>query len=296
MSILLLLLVGGSAMALLGSGSGEVELAPDIYSEVPEGWAVATSNRGGGVELVPEGYDNQSLEPLGSSLESQEAASKEANIRAGDSDCGQGPEYLPPDDSSQWPTPMTAGYDTTTNTSDIMKRGEATVAGHAATWDVSYTARALPWFMQKGSTRAADYPNYLNTFNLDVCVKELDLSVSMLSSAQLSEYSWEAPEDEPTSARNATVPEAREEVHEELRRRYEANIGAMTELLESVETTGWDGNTDLSSIPTSLDGIDEALSDPFKGQLEGLASAPEEPDDYNTTEPTTPETTTPSST
>ncbi len=285
-SVLLLLLVGGSATALLGSD--------DVHSEVPEGWAVATSDDEGGLQLVPEGYANEDVNDSMNSREGVEASFEEANIFFIEgSNCKEDSENLAPDDSSQWPTPLTSGYDTTTNTSAVMERGKATVAGHEATWGVSYMAMAGPWFIERGSSRAVDYPNYTNQLRLDVCVKDLNLSVSMNSSAQLSEYAWEDPEDEPTSARNATVPEAREEVHEELRRRYEANVGAMTELLGSVDTTGWDGSTDLSSIPTSLDGIDEELSDPFKGQLEELATAPEEPDDYGTTESTTPETTTP---
>lgn len=299
-SVFLLLLVGGSAVALLGSGDEKIEIASDVYARVPEGWAVANSSDYGGVGLVPKGYENQDVNDLEESSETSEALSEKAAISTTeDKKCNSSQVSSSQDGSSRMESVAT-GYDTMTTASDSMENGGATVAGFPATWDVSYAANTLPWAMPNSNKLsnivAANYPNYLNFLTLDVCVKDLNLRVSMYSSAALAESSSKAPEDEPTSTRNAAVPEAREEVHEDLRQRYEANVAAVTELLESVDTTGWDGSTDLSSIPTSLDSIDEELSDPFKGQLEELATAPEEPDDSGTTESTTPETTTPSST
>lgn len=270
----LLLFVGGSALALLRSGGEEVELASGISAEVPEGWAVDTSAADlEGVVLVPKGYENQSLEASGARDKTGEASSQEATLFAGEaSSCVQDQQSLPPDTSDRIPE-ITSGYDKRTAVFGDIANGEATVAGHPATWDVGYSASAMPWFMP-GSTifsarpATANYPNYTAFASLGVCVEDLNLSISMLmGSAALSEHSNKAPEDKPTSSRNATVPEAREEVHEELRQRYEANVGAMVDLLNSIDTDSWDGDTDLSEIPTSLDGIDQQLSDPFKGQL-----------------------------
>lgn len=275
-------------MALLGSGGKEVELAPGVRSEVPEGWAVASSTSKG-VELVPEGYENRNRNDLGESLESSRASSEGAYISASESSCDEAAESaaggMLPDQSSE--SYSSSGYDTITTESASMAEGEATVAGYPATWDVSYAATAGPWRLPN-STATADYPTYTNTSVLTVCVKGLALSASMMWNANLNEPSDEAPEDEPTAERNASVPEARNEVHEELDRRYEEHLGAVTDLLESAETGGLfsGGRTDLSAIPTSLDAVDAELSNPFGGPLEGFANAPEEAEDYGTTEST----------
>ncbi len=293
----LLLLVSGSAMALMGVGGEEVELASGVSAKVPEGWAVdSLSEDGGGVSLVPKGYETPKVEDFGYS--DTKAGSEEAVIRAIEtSECDPGPPSTGKGGRNEY---ITSGYDMSTNTSGSLENGEATVSGYPATWGVSYQAGAGPWIIA-GSTRAADYPTYVHQLLLVVCVKDLDLSVTMPLTAGLVESSNKAPKDKPTSARNATVPEAREEVHEEIRQRYEANVGAMVDLLESIDTSGWDGHTDVREIPTSLDGIDEELSDPFKGQLKDTGKSattkPNKPSNQpnsgksGTTTPTTPSST-----
>ncbi len=290
----LLLLVSGSAMALMGVGGEEVELASGVSAKVPEGWAVdSLSEDGGGVSLVPKGYETPKVEDFGYS--DTKAGSEEAVIRAIEtSECDPGPPSTGKGGRNEY---ITSGYDMSTNTSGSLENGEGTVSGHPATWGVSYQAGAGPWIIA-GSTRAADYPTYVHQLLLVVCVKDLDLSVTMPLTAGLVESSNKAPKDKPTSARNATVPEAREEVHEEIRQRYEANVGAVTGLLESIDTSGWEGRTDVREIPTSLDGIDEELSDPFKGQLKDTRKSdttkPNKPSNQpnsgksGTTTPTTP--------
>ncbi len=286
LGVLLLLLMGGGAMALLGSGGEEIELAPGVRSEVPKGWAVADSD-GSGATFVPKGYENQNRGDVAESDEASKALSQEASISAFSEDsCEQLDRFDPKEGSTDLGLPQ--GYDTMTISNGTLDQGRATVAGHASVWDLGYSATAMPW-VAVGSSTASDYPNYDVSLTLSVCVEDLGLYTAMDLFGSLSRPPDEAPEDEPTLDWNASVPEARDEVHGELRRRYAANVGAMTDLLEAVDAEGLfnGGRSDLSAIPTSLGGVDAELSDPFGGPLEGFANAPEEePEDYGTTEST----------
>ncbi len=264
-------------MALLGSGGEEIEVAPGVYSKVPEGWAVAaTSSSTSEVAwLVPEGYENQDLRDFGDSPQEDDASSEEADIVAG-ADCIDIGETLPPDSTKTAPVETETGFDKDIVSSGSLAKGEATVAGHAATWNLVYVASAMPWYSPDLAT-ASEYPTYFTILTLHVCVEDPDWDISMNATAHLTEPSREDPDGGPTAERNASVPKARNEVHEELNRRYEANIGAMTDLLEAVDAEGLfnGGRTDLSAIPTSLDGVDAELSNPFGGPLEGFANTPD---------------------
>jgi hypothetical protein len=275
--LMLLLLVGGGAIALFGSGGEEIELARGVYSKVPEGWAVAAvaSSTSKVAWLVPEGYENQDLRDFGDSPQEDDASSEEADIVAG-ADCIDIGETLPPDSTKTAPVETETGFDKDIVSSGSLAKGEATVAGHAATWNLVYVASAMPWYSPDLAT-ASEYPTYFTILTLHVCVEDPDWDISMNATAHLTEPSREDPDGGPTAERNASVPKARNEVHEELNRRYEANIGAMTDLLEAVDAEGLfnGGRTDLSAIPTSLDGVDAELSNPFGGPLEGFANTPD---------------------
>lgn len=278
--LVLLLIVGGGAVALLDSGGEEVELIPGVYAEVPEGWAAPANDPG----LVA----NKFLVP---------AANKDTNDPSELMLNGTVMDYFKerpttcdsPNEVRSKPFPeVTSGYDQFVTSLGPFAGGDVTVAGHPAKWVLNYGASASPWFPPDDSSLTASaYPDYQAGAYLEVCVEELGLHTTLTTGSTLAQDS----EGGPTSDRSASVPQTREDIRQELRQKYGANIGAMLSLLESVDTSGWDGRTDLGGIPTSLQGIDENLSDPFHGKLEEIAGASQEPEQSSTSPTASPSST-----
>lgn len=75
---------------------------------------------------------------------------------------------------------------------------------------------------------------------------------------------------EPSFEDNASLATTRLEARDDLRRGYEQNIGTVIEMLEDAEGSSIWGSSDVSSIPLTIEGLDDDLEDPFQGELDGL--------------------------
>jgi hypothetical protein len=162
-----------------------------------------------------------------------------------------------------------------TASSRAIDQGKATVAGYPAEWIINLHSQAWAAFPPGQFGTASDYPTYTSLAELLVCVEELDLIASLAVGGELASVRPKDSNDLPTAERNAAVPEAREEVHADQRRRYEEYVKYMISFLETVETGGWDGRTDLSGLPTSLGRYQTLSEDPFRGELSDMISARE---------------------
>lgn len=285
LGVLIVLAVGVGWAVSAASSRETIEPLPGVYSKMPEGWAFLSSSGEGttisedgfGPDLAPEEYkDLDSIQEAPAPAVSMSLMSAGGGARCEIDEFVRGSE-LPKD----MPDAIVSGYDEITLAGSKMDGGESTVAGRPAVWTLSHGAIASPWGVP-GSNIAADYPNYMGTTILSVCIEDIDLSVSYIVNSALFER---GSEESPTAESNASVPESREEVHEEIRRVYEANVETMTQFLEDVSTDGSDGPTELDNIPTSLESYDEALADPFQGELSG--ETPEEPESEEMPEPDT---------
>ncbi len=267
-----MVLLGVVATIVVVSRGETVTLSPGVHAEVPRGWAVGDSSGYGMKDLVPQAYETHE-NPVRVSDESARISETEDGCKPHN--------YV---DTTSHPVP-TEGFNEDVYAYGTLDRGEATVASGHATWRLGYLATAGPSFPPSSPSEffvASDYPTYSTFVELVVCVEDPKLATSFVVGGELAPIRPKDPDDLPTAERNASVPKAREEVHESIRQRYEANVGAMLEFLEGVDAGGWDGGTDLSEIPLTLDGVDEKLSNPFGGPLEGVPDVAEEPDAYDT--------------
>lgn len=256
--VCLLLIVGVGALAAMASSDETLDLSSGANSSVPGGWAVSKLSGQNDVMLVPESYKHSS--------DRAEVIGKAAIISPGPADtCSESapPDKVDEEDAEQ----VRRGYNKGIIANNTLAEGEGTVAGSDARWSLINSAVAKPWFLPNTISVASEYPDYYSSLRLYVCVEELGLAVRLEMVSHLFEDSNKNPDNPPTASWNASVPEAREEIKQDLRQRYEANIEAMMEFLRAVDTDGWDGPTELDDVPTSLEGYDEALEDPFQGRL-----------------------------
>jgi hypothetical protein len=156
-----------------------------------------------------------------------------------------------------------------------MDHGTSVVDGRTAPWTLNYYSATLPSTSPNGV--ASEYPNYMGSVTLDVCVEDTKLVAEYGVVSSLSGGPHKNPPNSITANYNAAVPEAREEIHSKLRQRYEEYFGAMKEFLESIDSGSWLGRTDLSGIPTTIEGHDDLLNDPFQGKLGDSGSGAPEP-------------------
>jgi methionine-rich copper-binding protein CopC len=272
--------VGGVVGAAMLPGRERIEAVPGVYTRIPEGWALLSSSNVG--ETVPDSGGAYEVvlvpERLKNSDSSIEAGQKAASISLSTYPCS-GPIATEVEDISPSDDMILEGYDRNFFATGTMTSGESTVAGREATWNLNHGFFAGPWtppgevdVTSDGySFTAADYPTYYGSVSVELCLEELDVSLLYDVGGYLG------AEERPTEERNASVAETREEIHDDIRERYEANFGALIQVLEDLSADGGGGPTELGTIPTSIRKHDGALEDPFQGKLEATLDSSEPP-------------------
>ena len=253
---LLLLVLGFSVWSVVSPNRERIELAPGVYSEVPEGRVLKQWDLLAGDELIPQEYAEASAY--------NELPDQTSMISYNES-CTPTEAGVVDDDIQSF----RGGYDRFLSVQGIVDQGQATVAGRDATWKLSYLSTASPWGWEEDAV-AAEYPNYSSGFLLKLCIEELDIEISHSRTGnivQLFEEASENPDNPPTEERNALVPEAREEVHREIGEQYSSDIEDVVQFVEDISTDERDGETDLATLPRSFADRDEILPNPFRGEL-----------------------------
>jgi hypothetical protein len=235
-----------------------IELAPGVYSRLPEDRVLKQWDLLAGDHLISQEYAEAStwdelpdganiISYLGATLEGQEPCDPREEIIESD------------------PVPSSGGYDRVVRASGSMDRGEITVAGRDAIWELYYLSFATTWD-DPVSGDVSRYPNYSASVFLDVCIEDLDLTVTYGSNSAtlLSEEDSGNP---PVETRNAFLSDAREEVHSEIAEQYSSDIEDVVQFVEDISTDERDGETDLSTLPRSFEDHNEILPDPFQGEL-----------------------------
>ena len=301
-----ILILGGVVIAVMVPGRESIEPIPGVFTKVPEGWALHESSNVGKtvpdsdgeyeVVLVPEQYKN-----------SKSYSDAGTSITLSTYSCG---ESLPDEvQVNSMSDSVLKGFDEHFYASGTMTKGKSVLDGRTATWNMVYGANAIPWALpgqsitaEEGYTyAAADYPTYQGSVSLELCVEGTDLALLYSVNGGMDK------DEAPTAEQNASVTGTREKIHENIRKRYEANSEALIQVLKDLSIKGSDGPNNLDNIPLSIRNYDNALESPFQGKLENSLAATESPDgrvpgkgedlspeeleDYGVTEPNTGEST-----
>lgn len=252
-------------VSISSRASGDTELTSGVRSTVPEGWIARDGVLPGTTQVIPESYRGTDINNF------YDIASEEAVIAFYGEESGFGCD-VQPDEVNTDSVEIASGYDEIISASGALTDGNGTVAGKPANWVLDYSVDAGPQFLEgEVPPTSLEYPAYYSNIGLVVCVEELELRAELHTSSNPFGIPPDYSGEELTATNNASTPEVREEAHQELERRYEANIGALLSVLENVDTDEWDGSTDLDGIPTTLNLLNDIPEDPFQGELEDNA-------------------------
>lgn len=248
-------------VSISSKASGDTELTSGVLSTVPEGWLARDGAMPGTTQVIPESYRGTDINNF------TNIASEEAVIAFNEEEGGAKCDAQP-DGVNTGSLEIASGYDENLSASGALADGNGTVAGKPSKWVLNYGADAGPRFLEgEVPPASSEYPLYNANISLLVCVEELNLRAELFTSSSPFGFPPEYSGTELTATNNASTPEVRDETHQELERRYEANIRVLLSILENVDTDGWDGSTDLDSIPTTLDLLNDIPEDPFQGEL-----------------------------